>query len=120
MQELSTLFLVVLHFIFLFSRLCDRLEEPKIDLGCVNFVVSGVFADSGNAEQQVSLGVAVYTGTTVLYLTLLWGMCVIFGRTEYHENYSSKVQGTEASTSKSFPKRGKLSFLTGFHFILFS
>ncbi|XP_074342228.1 sodium/calcium exchanger NCL2-like [Apium graveolens] len=79
--------------------------------GLVMVIVSGVFADSGNAEQQVSLGVAVYTGTTVLYLTLLWGMCVIFGRTVSHEKYSSKVQGTEASTSKPFPKEGNSPFM---------
>lgn len=96
------------------------LKSQKLISSVFYFVVSGVFADSGNAEQQVSLGVAVYTGTTVLYLTLLWGMCVIFGRTVSHEKYSSKVQGTEASTSKPFPKRGKFSFLTGFHLIIFS
>ncbi|WOH11905.1 hypothetical protein DCAR_0831401 [Daucus carota subsp. sativus] len=81
--------------------------------GLVMFIVSGVFADSGNAQQQVSLGVAVYTGTTVLYVTLLWGMCVIFGRTESQEKCcSSELQGAGASTSKPFPKRGRLSFLT--------
>lgn len=80
--------------------------------GLVMVIVSGVFADSGNAEQQVSLGVAVYTGTTVLYLTLLWGMCVIFGRTESHEKNVGYLPGTGASTSKPFPKRGTLSFLT--------
>lgn len=71
---------------------------------CCLIAVSGLFTTSEDAQHQVSLGVAVYTGSTVLYLTLVWGMCVIFGRTELHEG---------ASTSKPSILKGKLAPLKG-------
>lgn len=79
---------------------------------CCLIAVSGLFTTSEDAQHQVSLGVAVYTGSTVLYLTLVWGMCVIFGRTELHED-TSTCESQGASTSKPFILKGKLAPLKG-------
>ncbi|KAL3820380.1 hypothetical protein ACJIZ3_006285 [Penstemon smallii] len=46
-------------------------------------IVSGVLKTKENAQVQVSFGVGVYAGSTVFNLTLLWGMCVIFGRKDF-------------------------------------
>lgn len=47
------------------------------------FAVSGVLKSKEGAQDSVSFGVGVYAGSTVFNLTLVWGMCVIFGRKEF-------------------------------------
>ncbi|XP_057764340.1 sodium/calcium exchanger NCL-like [Salvia miltiorrhiza] len=52
---------------------------PKIAM----VIVSGVLKSKESAQESVSSGVGVYAGSTVFNLTIVWGMCVIFGRKEF-------------------------------------
>ncbi|KAG8385478.1 hypothetical protein BUALT_Bualt03G0049500 [Buddleja alternifolia] len=62
-------------------------------------IVSGVLNSKENAQTKVSFGVGVYAGSTVFNLTLLWGICVIYGRKEL------------SAMSKCFEAKEKLSQL---------
>ncbi|KAL2524238.1 sodium/calcium exchanger family protein/calcium-binding EF hand family protein [Abeliophyllum distichum] len=78
---------------------------PKL----VMVIVSGVLQSKETAQYTVSYGVGVYAGSTVFNLTLLWGMCVIFGRTELSAKSASKQ--TRSSVSKCLLAKEKLSDL---------
>ncbi|KAK4485288.1 hypothetical protein RD792_007921 [Penstemon davidsonii] len=56
---------------------------PLTHFSLFDFAVSGVLKSKENAQVKVSFGVGVYAGSTVFNLTLLWGMCVIFGRKDF-------------------------------------
>lgn len=56
----------------------------KIKLSLFLFAVSGVLKSKESAQESVSFGVGVYAGSTVFNLTVVWGMCVIFGRKELY------------------------------------
>ncbi|KAM3394078.1 sodium/calcium exchanger NCL2 [Capsicum galapagoense] len=47
-------------------------------------IASGVFSSKEKAQNQVYTGVSTNVGATVLNLTLMWGICVIFGAKEKH------------------------------------
>lgn len=70
--------------------------------------VSGVLKSKETAQDSVSFGVGVYAGSTVFNLTLLWGMCVIFGRKEF-----AKLPTTGSSVSICLMFKEKLSQLKG-------
>ncbi|KAK2966054.1 hypothetical protein RJ640_029986 [Escallonia rubra] len=78
----------------------------------VMVIVSGVFTTQASAQNQVSLAVAVYVGSTVFSLTLLWGMCVIFGSNKLHETKSSS-EHTGPSTSELLLVKEKPSHSEG-------
>lgn len=78
---------------------------PKL----VMVIVSGVLQNKETAQSKVSFGVGVYAGSTVFNLTVMWGMCVIFGRTEVSAKSTSKQ--TSSSASKCLLAKEKLSDL---------
>ncbi|CAI9760167.1 unnamed protein product [Fraxinus pennsylvanica] len=78
---------------------------PKL----VMVIVSGVLQNKETAQSKVSFGVGVYAGSTVFNLTVMWGMCVIFGRTELSAKSTSKQ--TSSSVSKCLLAKEKLSDL---------
>lgn len=59
------------------------------------FVASGVFSSKEKAQNQVCTGVSTNVGATVFNLTIMWGICVIFGAKEKNEN--STLQHEESS-----------------------
>ncbi|KAM3394077.1 hypothetical protein P3S68_003078 [Capsicum galapagoense] len=59
-------------------------------------IASGVFSSKEKAQNQVYTGVSANVGATVLNLTLMWGICVIFGAKEEH---ATSQQPAESSLS---------------------
>ncbi|KAM3306707.1 hypothetical protein P3S67_013577 [Capsicum chacoense] len=59
-------------------------------------IASGVFSSKEKAQNQVYSGVSANVGATVLNLTLMWGICVIFGAKEEH---ATSQQPAESSLS---------------------
>ncbi|KAL3341085.1 hypothetical protein AABB24_025575, partial [Solanum stoloniferum] len=57
-------------------------------------IASGVFSSKDKAQNQVSTGVSTNVGATVFNLTLMWGICVIFGSKEKHQK--STMQPAES------------------------
>ncbi|PHU19095.1 hypothetical protein BC332_10246 [Capsicum chinense] len=57
---------------------------------------SGVFSSKEKAQNQVYTGVSANVGATVLNLTLMWGICVIFGAKAEH---ATSQQPAESSLS---------------------
>ncbi|XP_055828009.1 sodium/calcium exchanger NCL1-like isoform X2 [Solanum dulcamara] len=62
-------------------------------------IASGVFSSKEKAQNQVSTGVSTNVGATVFNLTIMWGICVIFGAKERHEK--STLQPEESSILNS-------------------
>ncbi|PIN24279.1 Calmodulin and related proteins (EF-Hand superfamily) [Handroanthus impetiginosus] len=71
-------------------------------------IVSGVFGSKENAQSQVSGGVGTYAGITVFSLTLQWGICVIFGRTNLRSKSNEHSQMRPSNDSYCLLARGKL------------
>ncbi|PIN05807.1 Calmodulin and related proteins (EF-Hand superfamily) [Handroanthus impetiginosus] len=71
-------------------------------------IVSGVFGSKENAQSQVSGGVGTYAGTTVFSLTVQWGICVIFGRTNLPSKSKEYPQAPHSNDSYCLPAREKL------------
>ncbi|KAL8129787.1 hypothetical protein V2J09_018942 [Rumex salicifolius] len=60
-------------------------------------LVSGLSGDSTTAQSQVSVGMGLLAGSTVMLLTVIWGTCVIVGKCD--------IQGpvaTDGSDTKGF------------------
>ncbi|XP_075091041.1 sodium/calcium exchanger NCL [Nicotiana tabacum] len=64
----------------------------------VMFIASGVSASKEKAQNQISSGISTTVGATVFNLTLMWGICVIFGTKDMTE----KSAAESSSPSKSF------------------
>ena len=43
-------------------------------------IVSGLSGTTETAQSQVSIGMGLLAGSTVMLLTVLWGSCVIVGK----------------------------------------
>lgn len=71
------------------------------------FVASGVSASKEKAQNQISSGISTTVGATVFNLTLMWGICVIFGTKDMTE----KSAAESSSPSKSFKGLSGISFL---------
>ncbi|PIN23300.1 Calmodulin and related proteins (EF-Hand superfamily) [Handroanthus impetiginosus] len=74
-------------------------------------ILSGVFGSKENAQSQVSGGVGTYAGITVFSLTLQWGICVIFGRTNLRSKSNDHSQMRPSNDSYCLPAREKLIIL---------
>lgn len=44
------------------------------------FLVSGLSGSPETAQSQVSVGMGLLAGSTVLLLTVIWGTCIIVGK----------------------------------------
>nr|GMD83251.1 sodium/calcium exchanger NCL1-like [Ipomoea batatas] len=66
----------------------------------VMVIASGVFTSKTKAQEQVSSGLSTSVGATVLNLTLMWGICVIAGKTTMSKPSSSASQNAEPSSLK--------------------
>nr|GME11999.1 sodium/calcium exchanger NCL1-like [Ipomoea batatas] len=66
----------------------------------VMVIASGVFTSKTKAQEQVSSGLSTSVGATVFNLTLMWGICVIAGKTTMSKPSSSASQNAEPSSLK--------------------
>lgn len=49
------------------------------------FLVSGLSGSTETAQSKVSVGMGLLAGSTVLLLTIIWGTCVIVGKTDIED-----------------------------------
>jgi Ca2+/Na+ antiporter len=50
------------------------------------FLVSGLSGSPEVAQSQVSVGMGLLAGSTVLLLTIIWGTCVIVGKCDIEDS----------------------------------
>ncbi|KAE8677796.1 Sodium/calcium exchanger family protein / calcium-binding EF hand family protein isoform 2 [Hibiscus syriacus] len=55
-------------------------------------LVSGLSGTSETAQDQVSVGMGLLAGSTVMLLTVIWGSCVVVGRCDIRDSFA--VDGT--------------------------
>ncbi|GLT76338.1 hypothetical protein SLA2020_480070 [Shorea laevis] len=55
-------------------------------------LVSGLSGTTEEAQSQVSVGMGLLAGSTVMLLTAIWGSCVVVGRCDLHDSVA--VDGT--------------------------
>lgn len=72
------------------------------------FSVSGLSGSPETAQSQVSVGMGLLAGSTVMLLTVIWGSCVIVGKCDLVDGGAKDSQDT-----KGFSLTGSsLSFLS--------
>ncbi|KAB1670595.1 hypothetical protein ES319_1Z154400v1 [Gossypium barbadense] len=55
-------------------------------------LVSGLSGTAETAQSQVSVGMGLLAGSTVMLLTVIWGSCIIVGRCDLHDSVA--IDGT--------------------------
>lgn len=50
--------------------------------------VSGLSGSTTTAQSQVSVGMGLLAGSTVMLLTLIWGTCVIVGKCDLQNSHA--------------------------------
>lgn len=58
----------------------------------VRNLATGLSSSNEKAQEYVVTGVGLLAGSSILLLTLLWGVCFIFARTEFYVPDGSKVK----------------------------
>lgn len=71
------------------------------------FPVSGLSGTTETAQSQVSVGMGLLAGSTVMLLTVIWGSCVVVGRCDLRDSVA--VDGT---ITKGFSLTGVQVFST--------
>ncbi|KAJ8755059.1 hypothetical protein K2173_016599 [Erythroxylum novogranatense] len=56
-------------------------------------LVSGISGTAATAQSQVSVGMGLMAGSTVMLLTLIWGSCVIVGKCDIRESDDIAIDG---------------------------
>lgn len=79
---------VVLVFLFFFFDLLMS------DLCFLFSLVSGLSGSKETAQSQVSVGMGLLAGSTVLLLTIIWGTCVIVGKCDIEGSIAIDSQDT--------------------------
>lgn len=59
------------------------------------FSVSGLSGSAETAQSQVSVGMGLLAGSTVMLLTVIWGSCVIVGKCDLQDNLAKDNQDTK-------------------------
>ncbi|EPS57671.1 hypothetical protein M569_17145, partial [Genlisea aurea] len=57
--------------------------------------VSGLSGSKETAQKQVSVGIGLLAGSTVMLLTVIWGSCVVVGKCDLQNNVSIDSQDTK-------------------------
>ncbi|MBA0580152.1 hypothetical protein Gorai_022381 [Gossypium raimondii] len=60
-------------------------------------LVSGLSGTAETAQSQVSVGMGLLAGSTVMLLTVIWGSCIIVGRCDLHDSVA--IDGTNTKES---------------------
>ncbi|XP_030932662.1 sodium/calcium exchanger NCL-like [Quercus lobata] len=58
-------------------------------------IVSGIFGTTETAQSQISIGMGMVAGSTVLLLTIIWGSCVIAGKCDLVDSIALDAQDTK-------------------------
>ena len=58
-------------------------------------IVSGLSGTTETAQSQVSIGMGLLAGSTVMLLTVLWGSCVIVGKCDLVDTVAQDATDTK-------------------------
>ncbi|PWA66615.1 calcium-binding EF-hand family protein [Artemisia annua] len=58
-------------------------------------LVSGLSGSSETAQDQVSVGMGLLAGSTVMLLTVIWGSCIIIGKCDLENSFAIDNQDTK-------------------------
>ncbi|XP_050370115.1 sodium/calcium exchanger NCL-like [Argentina anserina] len=58
-------------------------------------LVSGLSGSTEEAQSQVSVGIGLLAGSTVLVLSLIWGSCVVVGKCDIEDSIAKDSQDTK-------------------------
>lgn len=58
-------------------------------------LVSGLSGSTETAQSQVSVGIGLLAGSTVMLLTVIWGACVIVGKCDIENHVAKDLQDTK-------------------------
>ncbi|XP_030928543.1 sodium/calcium exchanger NCL-like isoform X1 [Quercus lobata] len=58
-------------------------------------LVSGLSGSTETAQSQVSVGMGLLAGSTVMLLTIIWGSCVIVGKCDLKDSVAQDAQDTK-------------------------
>ncbi|KAI3815036.1 hypothetical protein L1987_14688 [Smallanthus sonchifolius] len=58
-------------------------------------LVSGLSGSPGTAQDQVSVGMGLLAGSTVMLLTVIWGTCIIIGKCDLQDSFAIDNQDTK-------------------------
>ncbi|MFS7994562.1 putative EF-hand domain, sodium/calcium exchanger membrane region, EF-hand domain pair [Helianthus anomalus] len=58
-------------------------------------LVSGLSGSPETAQDQVSVGMGLLAGSTVMLLTLIWGSCIIIGKCDLQDSFAIDNQDTK-------------------------
>ena len=73
---------------------------------CWCFVsVSGLSGDAATAQTQVSVGMGLLAGSTVMLLTVIWGTCTVVGKCDLRDNIALNNQDTKGFHLKGNNKK---------------
>ncbi|KAK3424426.1 hypothetical protein EUGRSUZ_F01193 [Eucalyptus grandis] len=64
-------------------------------------LVSGLSGSTETAQSQVSVGMGLLAGSTVMLLTVIWGSCIIVGKCDLHNSVAMDKQDTKGFSLKS-------------------
>ncbi|CAN0921722.1 Sodium/calcium exchanger NCL [Linum grandiflorum] len=56
-------------------------------------LVSGLSGSAETAQSQVSVGMGLLAGSTVMLLTLIWGSCIVVGKCDIRESNNIAIDG---------------------------
>lgn len=59
------------------------------------YIVSGLSGSSETAQDQVSVGMGLLAGSTVMLLTVIWGTCIIVGKCDLQNSIAIDNQDTK-------------------------
>lgn len=82
----------------------------------IYFAVGGIASTESAAQDQVTFGVSMYAGTTLITLTLVWGLCIILNQERLRRKLETVPvsQHQDESSTKCLPRiKHKLYILNG-------
>lgn len=75
-------------------------------------IASGLSGSTATAQSQVSVGMGLFAGSTVMLLTILWGTCLVVGKCDIENSIALDHKDTKIFSLTGIP----LSF--GLRFVL--
>ncbi|MCD9560369.1 hypothetical protein HAX54_018993 [Datura stramonium] len=60
-------------------------------------LVSGITGSAAAAQSQVSVGIGLLAGSTVMLLTAIWGTCCIVGKCDIENSAAVDLKDTKSS-----------------------
>lgn len=82
-------------------------------------VVSGLSGSKETAQSQVSVGMGLLAGSTVMLLTVIWGSCVIVGKCDIQDSTAKDSQNTKRCSLTGMPSSIYLYICSVYPVVLF-